>query len=195
MAKPNVINKSVLISSAKECIVENGIENFTLRSVADKAEVTQGTIYYHFRTKEQLLIEIVQDICESTWNELSKKDEMIIKEALQSAKSRCSYDSFFHKLFFSLVAASFNNEKIREQLGEILSLENKALYKKLSSTWIKSPISGVNNDTWGILFNAIIDGIALQTILQKDFPVDNVYDQLERLIIGLNSLSIGGKEK
>lgn len=195
MAKPNVINKSILINSAKECIVENGIENFTLRSVADKAEVTQGTIYYHFRTKEQLLVEIVEGICESTWNELSKKDEIIVKEALQYAKSRCTYDSFFHKLFFSLVAASFNNVKIREQLGQILSLENEALYNKISSAWTKSPINGVDNETWGIIFNAIIDGIALQTILQKDFPVEKVYDQLENLILGLNSLSMGEMKK
>lgn len=176
MAKPNVISKSTLINSAKECIVENGIENFTLRSVADKAEVTQGTIYYHFRTKEQLLVEIVQGICESAWDELSKKDEIIVKEALQSAKSRCTYDSFFHKLFFSLVAASFNNVKIREQLGQILSLENESLVKKITSAWTQSPINGVDNEAWGIIFNAIIDGIALQAILQKDFPIDKVYD-------------------
>ncbi|SOC18187.1 TetR family transcriptional regulator [Ureibacillus xyleni] len=188
MAKPNVINKQTLIQSAKQCIVENGIESFTLRSVAEKAEVTQGTIYYHFRTKEQLLVEIVQDICESAWRELSNSDEMIIKEALHSAKSRCSHESFFHKLFFSLVAAGFHNEKIREQLGGILALENESLYKKIRISWTQSPINGVDHETWAILFNAMIDGIALQTVLMKGFPVDKVYEQIEKLIAGLNTL-------
>lgn len=191
MAKPNIINKRVLIQSAKQCIGENGIENFTLRSVAAKANVTQGTLYYHFRTKDQLLLEIVQDICESTWKELSQKDEIIIKEALNSAKSRCTHDSFFHKLFLSLVTASFNNDKMREQLGEILSLENEALYKSISSKWKTSPVNGVDIETWALLFNAMIDGIALQALLKKDFPVEKTYDQLEKVIKRLNFLAGG----
>lgn len=54
MAKPNIISKEALIQSAKACIVENGLEKLTLQSVAKQANVTQGTVYYHFRTKENL---------------------------------------------------------------------------------------------------------------------------------------------
>lgn len=95
MAKPNVISKNELIRSAKKCLVKNGIEKFTLRAVAETAGVTQGTVYYHFRTKEQLLLDIVKDICDSSWDELSKSDGNIIKQAIETAKSRCSHDSFF----------------------------------------------------------------------------------------------------
>ena len=117
MAKPNVISKGDLFKSAKECLVEKGIEKFTLRAVAEKAGVTQGTVYYHFRTKEQLLIDMVQDICENSWNQIktnnNESNETLISNALQSAMSRCSHDSFFHKLFLTLIVSSFNHEKMR----------------------------------------------------------------------------------
>lgn len=189
MAKPNVINKEDLIKSAKECLVNNGIEKFTLRSVADVAGVTQGTIYYHFGTKEQLLLDIVEDICENSWQEISQQsNQYILSQAIESAKSRCSYESSFHKLFLTMIVSSFNNEKIRGQLGEITQSENNALTNNLLNLWSKSPIAGVSIETWGILINAIVDGIALQALVQKDFPVDKTFEELEQLFKVLTHL-------
>ncbi|USK83746.1 TetR/AcrR family transcriptional regulator [Peribacillus asahii] len=189
MAKPNVISKDVLIQYAKECLVNNGIEKFTLRSVAEMAGVTQGTIYYHFRTKEQLLLAIVQNVCENSWTEISEQNEQLfLSQAIESAKSRCSYDSFFHKLFFTLVASSFNNEKIRNPLSDIVTEENSSLISNLSGLWGKSPIEGVTLETWGILINAIVDGIALQALLQKDFPVERTYQEVEQLFKAFSKL-------
>ncbi|MET3699649.1 TetR family transcriptional regulator [Bacillus oleivorans] len=195
MAKPNVISKSDLIKSAKECLVDKGIEKFTLRAVAEMAGVTQGTVYYHFKTKEQLLLDIVDDVCQSSWYEISQSsNESIIKQAFESAKQRCSHDSFFHKLFFTLVTSSFTNEKIREQLGAILFNENRALFENLSKVWPKSPIEGVSIETWGVLLNAMVDGIAIQALLQNDFPAEKIFTEFEQLFKGLNQLLIGGKE-
>lgn len=188
MAKPNVISKGDLIKCAKKCLVDKGIEKFTLRAVAETAGVTQGTIYYHFRTKEQLLVDIVQDICESSWQEISQSNEAVIEQALASAKSRCSYDSYFHKLFFSLVASSFNNEKIKGKLSEIIMIENKALTGNLTKLWTESPIEGVSLETWGIFLNALVDGLALQALLQKDFPIEKTYKEFEQFVSALNNL-------
>ncbi|AIM15147.1 TetR family transcriptional regulator [Bacillus sp. X1(2014)] len=192
MAKPNGISKREIIQYAKECLVEKGIEKFTLRAVAETAGVTQGTIYYHFRTKEQLFIELVQDICDTSWQELSQTKENVIEQALDSAKSRCSYDSFFHKLFLSLVASSIHNEEIRRKLGEMMKNENKALSEILSNLWVESPIKGVSFETWGILFNAMVDGLALQALLQKDFPIEKTYEEFEHFIKELSTFK--GKE-
>lgn len=188
MAKPNVITKNDLLQSAKQCLVEGGIEKFTLRAVAEKSGVTQGTVYYHFRTKEQLILELVEEICEDSWNSLSQTDEGVLKEAIESAKSRCSYDSFYHKLFITLVSTGFTNEKIRHQLGEMIGRENDILTRQLEKLWSESPIKGVSVETWGIFFNALVDGIALQAILKKDFPIEKTYAELEHFVNGISSL-------
>lgn len=191
LAKPNVIKKDDLIQCAKDCLVDKGIEKFTLKAVAETAGVTQGTVYYHFRTKEQLLIDIVQDICEKSWQEVAQSKEYMIEQAIESAKSRCSSDSYFHKLFFLLVASSFKNEKIKYSLGEIITTENKALTEKLSDGWGTSPIEGVSLETWAIFFNALVDGLALQALLQKDFPVDKTYKEFTQLVNVLTTLNRG----
>lgn len=193
MAKSNVITKNDLIKYAKGCLATNGIEKFTLRSVAEVAGVTQGTIYYHFKTKEQLLLSIVQDISKNSWSEISQKsNQYIISEAIASAKNRCSYDSYFHKLFSSLLVSSFNNEKMRMQLGDIISNESNVLTQNLSKFWPKSPIDGISLETWGILLTAMVDGLALQALLQKDFPVEKTYEEVEQLFKGLSNLLYEG---
>ncbi|MFL0363601.1 TetR/AcrR family transcriptional regulator [Pseudobacillus sp. 179-B 2D1 NHS] len=189
MAKPNMISKEKLIQLAKECLADKGIEKFTLRSVAEKAEVTQGTVYYHFRTKEQLLLDIVKDVCDRSWNEVAQEED-VIKQALESAKSRCGSDSFYHKLFFTLIAAGLNNEKIKEQLGSVLEQENKALAGNLTKIWAQSPVTGVSLEGWGVLFNAIVDGIALQALMIKNFPVEKAYEGLEQLVALLSNLAM-----
>ncbi len=188
MAKPNVITKNDLLQSAKQCLVEGGIEKFTLRAVAEKSGVTQGTVYYHFRTKEQLILELVKGICEDSWNSLSHTDGDVLKEAIESAKSRCSYNSFYHKLFITIVSAGFTNEKIRYHLGEMISRENDTLTQQLEKLWTESPIKGVSFETWGIFFNSLVDGIALQAILKEDFPIEKTYAELEKFVTGLSSL-------
>ncbi|MFT9849532.1 TetR/AcrR family transcriptional regulator [Aneurinibacillus sp. REN35] len=185
MAKPNVVSKKDLLESAKTRIVEYGLDKLTLKSVAEGAGVTQGTVYYHFRTKEQLLLEIVKDLCQSSWNQIADtptSHTQKVKAALTGAKERCTSESFYHRLFFSLLAYSFQNAQTKEQLHELLHFENDSLSKQLTSLWSASPVEGVSLETWGILLNALIDGLAVQALLSDSFPTEKIYNELEILL-------------
>lgn len=189
MAKPTGVTKIELLAAAKQCLVDKGIEKFTLKAVAEQAGVTQGTIYYHFKTKEQILLNIIQSICENTWEELLASDQQLIQSALQSAKSRYENKDFY-QLFFTLIVLGFNNPPIKQQIGQILANENEKLFHVLTKLWEKSPIEGVSMTTWSIFINALIDGIALQFVVNDEFPVDSFYEELEKI---LNMLYLLGK--
>lgn len=108
-------------------------------------------------------------------------------------KSRFDYINALLQLL--KIKFPINNEKIRSQLGEIILSENNALTENLSNLWSKSPIDGVTLETWGVLFNAIVDGLALQALLQKDFSVEKTYEELEQLFKGLGRLLIVGDKR
>ncbi|MFJ7951703.1 TetR/AcrR family transcriptional regulator [Lysinibacillus sp. NPDC096418] len=187
MAKPTGVAKVDLLVAAKQCLVTKGIEKFTLKAVAEQAGVTQGTIYYHFKTKEQILLEIIQSICENTWDELLASDQQIIQSAFLSAKDRYENKEFY-RLFFTLIVLGFNTPPIKEQIGQILANENERLFQVLSKLWDKSPINGVSMATWSIFINALIDGIAMQVVMNDDFPVDSFYEELEKILNTLYQL-------
>ncbi|MEK5161717.1 TetR/AcrR family transcriptional regulator [Paenibacillus sp. FSL R5-0527] len=187
MAKPNVVTREELLRAAQECVVQKGIEKTTLKAVADQAKVSQGTVFYHFRTKEQLMIELVQSLCDSSWEAL-RQSHASVEEALQSAKERCGYDSTYHRLFFASLAASLHLEPNRRRLGEMIREENKHLAGILEDRWGSSPVEQISMDQWGMLMNAIIDGLAVQALLDEDFPKEKAFDALQSMF---HFISIG----
>ncbi|MDQ0300593.1 AcrR family transcriptional regulator [Salibacterium salarium] len=190
MAEPNVVTKEDLVESAKRCIVEKGINKLTLKSVGEGAGVTQGTVYYHFKTKDKLMIEIVNDMCESSWNHLENvnkesKDQGFkwIKTALQSAYERHTKNSFYHHLFLSLITTGLNNDDVRGQMGDLLKYENEVLQKQIQSFIGTDELYGISTEIWSVLWNALIDGLAIQTLMVEDLDIEKVYEGIELLLV------------
>lgn len=55
--------KEKLLFAAKEIIVRDGVKFLSLDRVAQEATVAKGTLLYHFKNKEQLLIGLMQMYC------------------------------------------------------------------------------------------------------------------------------------
>ncbi|MFJ6937329.1 TetR/AcrR family transcriptional regulator [Streptomyces sp. NPDC101132] len=47
---------------ALELFAEQGYEKTSLREIAERLEVTKAALYYHFKTKEEILISIFEDL-------------------------------------------------------------------------------------------------------------------------------------
>ncbi|MCK7627356.1 TetR/AcrR family transcriptional regulator [Streptomyces sp. RS10V-4] len=48
---------------ALELFSEHGYEKTSLREIAEKLEVTKAALYYHFKTKEDIVISLFEDLC------------------------------------------------------------------------------------------------------------------------------------
>ncbi|MBW3493347.1 TetR/AcrR family transcriptional regulator [Bacillus mycoides] len=190
MAKPNVVNKQKLLEAAKESITEHGMEKLTLKAVAENAKVTQGTVYYHFKTKDQLLLEVTESFCKESWEQIGK--DVQLENALQSAKSRCVKDSMYHHLFFQLVASGLQNDAMKEKIGELLHYENQELKGALDTKIADAITSQISTETCSILCNALIDGLALQALFNPSFSTDKVYGDLHMLMEKFIALQEGG---
>ncbi|WCF08074.1 TetR/AcrR family transcriptional regulator [Paenibacillus thiaminolyticus] len=196
MAKPNIVSRDMLLKAARTCIADRGPERTTLRAVAEQAGVTQGTVFYHFRTKEQLLMEVLRGWCESSWAEMQTESAVRdLADALAAARSRCGFNSPYHRLFFAMAAHSLHQPGMQAPLRQLLAQENEQLAKLLES-FIAPPSSteeesgnaaerpkarqgALSPGRLAPLLNALIDGIALQALLDPDYPVDEVYRDAE----------------
>jgi AcrR family transcriptional regulator len=49
---------------ALELFAEQGYEKTSLREIAERLEVTKAALYYHFKTKEEILVSIFEDLVE-----------------------------------------------------------------------------------------------------------------------------------
>ena len=47
---------------ALELFAEQGYEKTSLREIAERLEVSKAALYYHFKTKEEILVSIFEDL-------------------------------------------------------------------------------------------------------------------------------------
>ncbi|MBV8220523.1 MAG: TetR/AcrR family transcriptional regulator [Solirubrobacterales bacterium] len=52
-----------LLAAARELIEEGGYGSASVAAIAERAGVASGTLYRHFRSKEELFLEIFRDVC------------------------------------------------------------------------------------------------------------------------------------
>ncbi|WP_334072436.1 TetR/AcrR family transcriptional regulator [Paenibacillus sp. A14] len=184
-----MVTKQDLIHSAERVIQEKGLDKLTFKAVAEGAHVTQGTVYYHFKTKEQLLFEVVQSLCDRSWEntERTQLNQGHAKESidrlLEGALQRCTPDSMYHTLFYSLVVLSLQNPPMRERLSELLQTENAHVTALLERLLPGSGLTGKSLEYRAVIINALIDGLALQSLVNPQFPAREIYSELSQVLL------------
>ncbi|AYN33329.1 TetR/AcrR family transcriptional regulator [Streptomyces albus] len=73
---------------ALELFAEQGYEKTSLREIAERLEVTKAALYYHFKTKEDILISVFQDLTGPldelvAWGEAQERTLEFKKELLR----------------------------------------------------------------------------------------------------------------
>ena len=70
--------KDKILGVAKELFIKNGYNATTTGEIVKLSESSKGNLYYHFKTKENLFLEIL-NIEESKWQEQWKKEQIKCK--------------------------------------------------------------------------------------------------------------------
>lgn len=65
-----------ILTVAAELFAERGFEATTIQDIADRVGMLKGSLYYHIKSKEQLLVEIVQDTHEIFSRNLDAVDRL-----------------------------------------------------------------------------------------------------------------------
>jgi AcrR family transcriptional regulator len=69
--------RNQILDAAAEVFAEKGFARATTKEIADRADVSEGTIYNYFQSKEELLIDIVGRLAESQELALAINPDMI----------------------------------------------------------------------------------------------------------------------
>lgn len=77
--------RNKIIEATIECIEEEGIQDVTVRKIAEKAQVNVAAVNYHFSSKSNLLRETLNTTLDNLfldWEELLKKEDFNVRESL-----------------------------------------------------------------------------------------------------------------
>lgn len=161
--------KKRIYEAAQNLIIKHGIENVSVDSIVKAAEVSKGTFYVHFESKDSLVADLI--------NDYTNMADMDYKSFLMTVSGR---DSVLDILV--LLA-----EKISDFIHSNIGVENmRVLYKgHLTKTINTASAMDYNRELYK-LFTEVLERGVRQGELREDIPVDSL---AKHLILGIRGIT------
>lgn len=174
--KLDINTKETILNAVEDLISKTGVNKFSLRDIAKKANISLGTLYYYYKTKDDLIIDLANLYLEAINKEYF--------DWLKRHKKDLTQDRFLD-VIFNKGANFFNKGKIHLFLLNECIGGNKILQKKftkLYKTWIDNLKVGIKQvfpkvkevDVFASVLMMAIDGMIFQELLKLDTNINDV---------------------
>ncbi|HNX24046.1 MAG TPA: TetR/AcrR family transcriptional regulator [Spirochaetota bacterium] len=197
--KKSDIARAEIIDAARKVLSQIGVNNMTLQAVADAASISKGALYYYYKSKDEILYDIMaQDNAHSREiaGKLIEKDYDLDVESLKREVAKGVLNRF----------TQLDKNKLNLYLqGEALqgNIELQKRYNDKYHEWINnidgilSRIYGVESTditrTFSTIALAAIEGICIQKALMDNVEGDE--DLIGKIIMFLLNLNYHNTEK
>ena len=174
--KENV--KIIIMDVTEELLKTHSLSDISLAEIARTAGISKGTLYYHYKTKEDILLDITDRYLEKQWNDFiawtddkSKDTSMHRLIKYVSERNVNASGPRMHLIY----NACIGNEAIRQKL-----IERYKKFENIISEKISERIGSENADYIAWLLLIISDGL----IIQKE--IFNPFIDINDIIVSLD---------
>jgi len=175
MAKRNNIDtKEAILNCLENELEHSSFSAITLSDISKKVNISQGTLYYYYKSKDQMIMDIVKRTVYSSFSDFEEwitneeKDRSlhrIVKFVLQAMTK-------IFTIRLSLMEESANNEELRLQLNNLYNS-----YFDLISKYTADKIEGVDPKYFAELLSFVSDGLLIQKKIGNDkVNIDAIID-------------------
>jgi AcrR family transcriptional regulator len=168
--------RRLLLDLAARLFIDRGYEAVSLRDLAIEAGVTKGAIYGHFRSKGQLLVEVIR-------TELKARDAELDTDLAKSDPA-AMLGLFIHPgsrelrmLQVDAAAASRHDADVAAGIEELHESRTR---------WIVESLGGTRDaETIGFVISALSAGVGVQESHGRDLPDVEAWQRIVAQIFGL----------
>lgn len=191
---PDADSREVILASAERLMARKGIRDSSLAEIAKAAGISRGTLYYHYRSKEELILDIAEGHMRSLTGKFvsmaESRADMGLSALLERLFSEILADDTRSSLHLHIMHEVFEgSEAIRKRMdssyGEWLSLSEAQLRKLGIASRDLKDVSR--------LVIAAIDGLILQKKVSPR-PEDVQARRIARILAeGIEKRALAGK--
>lgn len=198
MSKKSDIARAEIIEAARKVLSRIGVRNMTLKTVADAASISKGALYYYYKTKDDILYDIMaQDNAHSREfaGKLIEEDHNLDVEDFKREITKGVLNRF----------VQLDKNKLNLYLqGEALqgNVELQRRYNDKYHEWINN-IDGILSRIYGVesteitrtlstIALAAIEGICIQKALMDNLEGDEEF--IGKIIMFLLNIDYGNAE-
>jgi AcrR family transcriptional regulator len=169
-------NREKILQAAFTVLSRQGYENTSIKDIAETAGVAQGLIHYHYKSKQQLVVAVLDYVCKKI--EVGLEGEAGALEAFEQTKVLLRDSRATNALLIQLIGVSLHDPVIGAGVADFISFERnhvediarQVLAERESDPALARGIAGV---VW-----AAILGIMIQGLVDPGFNTDEAVDAL-----------------
>lgn len=167
---PNSEAKQNVIDAAMRVLTDCSIEDVTMRNIAKEAGVTTGSIYHHYKNKDDLIFDVMQQSLHFTKNlyETAESENLESNELFEEVKrqvdiriKKVAQQRLHIQLFsYMLNRKSIIKENYNQAYKEMIESTKQLMLKAYDID------DHINVDILSSVLVAAVDGIAMQQTLE-----------------------------
>ena len=175
-------SRARILEAAFAALSRDGYENVSIKDIAEEAGVAQGLVHYYFKSKQQLVLAVLFEVC--------KKMDVYTAEGTEGAMA--AFENFkvllrtrpdAHTLYIQLIGVGLHDkeigagirENIRTERGHVEDLARQVLAERETDP---RPARAIAGAVWaGVL------GIMVQKSIDPEFDADEAVDALAAMAL------------
>ena len=172
-----------ILNAVEELIAARGVNNFSLRDICDYLYISTGSLYYHFKTKDEIILAIIKKHFNEleadylAWLERHKEKGDLTKERFIDVILYKGTELFNRsKIHLYLINECMRNDKVKNVYVEFI---RSWYYKILMGV---KQVYGEREDAEGIAYTIflLIEGTAVRVVLSDHrLPME---DSMKKLL-------------
>ncbi|UWE10565.1 TetR/AcrR family transcriptional regulator [Actinacidiphila bryophytorum] len=180
-----------LMAAAAELIAEVGWGRVTTRAVAERAGLPLGSVSYHFRGKQELLVEA----CTNAFSDAVPFEEFAavagVSDLIDMIGAQLGHElettPALTRLMFEAMREAERDEMLRERLGAMINEYRQAVVQAVRADQQRHVVPAtVSAEGIATLVTALGDGLLLHALLDPGTRVTDTLDAL-RALLGLST--------
>ena len=163
-------SREKLIAAARQCLLDLGHEQTTVKAIAQLAGVNHGLVHHYFGSKENLMVEVIRQeqkgMLENLYQQPTEKIiDVILAELLESPERP--------RLFVEFLSMAGRMPKVAVQMQEVMRNRDTMLREKL----------GIQDPSLRWLLGSAVLGMALGRQIMPDAPTRDAVEYLRKLVL------------
>ena len=172
--------RTKILEAAFQILARQGYENTSIKDIAEEAGVAQGLVHYHFKSKQQLVLAVLAEVCR----------EMEFGDAQGAAGAQAAYEKFknmlkgsqaTHALYIQLIAMGLHDKElgagvlnfVRQDRAHIEDIARQVLAEREADPKPARAIAAV--------VEAAVLGIMVQNLIDPEFNAEEAVDALNAM--------------
>ena len=166
-----------ILQAAFTVLGRQGYENTSIKDIAEEAGVAQGLIHYHFKSKEQLVLSVLAEVCRAM-EYAPTQGSQGAQDAYAKFRAMLKEAKATHALYIQLIAVGLNDKEVGDGVFKFLSEDRAHIAEIARQVLAERGQAEQAAQAIASVIEAAVLGIMIQNLVDPEFNADEAVDAL-----------------